>query len=112
METNLEVVGNVAVLELLADAVDVSNADDVRSVLIELVSAHPKLVLDLNRVRFLDSTGCGAVVEANSRFRAAGGELRLCNPASEVKTVLELARLTRILSLYDTREQALAGFGA
>jgi anti-sigma B factor antagonist len=111
VETNLVTVGTVAVLELLAEVVDVSNADDVRGVLGELVAAHPKLVLDLIRVQFIDSTGCGAIVEANSRFRAARGELRLCNPASEVKTVLELARLTRILSLYDTREAALAGFG-
>jgi anti-anti-sigma factor len=111
VETNLETVGDVAVLELLGDAIDTSNADDVRQQLIELLTGHPKLLLDLNRVRFLDSSGCAVLVDGQKRFQNAGGEFRLCRPTGEVKTVLELARMTRILSLHDTREQALAAFG-
>ena len=48
---------------------------------------------------------------ALTRFRTAGGELRLCCATPEVKTLLELVRLNRILGLYDTRDAAVASFG-
>ena len=51
------------------------------------------------------------LVDGQKRFHEAGGELRLCRPTGEVKTVLELARLARVLSLHDTRDEALAAFG-
>src|SRR5438067_11868843 len=89
VETHLETVGDVAVLELLGDAIDTSNAADVRRQLADLAAGHPKLLLDLNRVRFLDSSGCAVLVDGQKRFHEAGGELRLCRPTGEVKTVLE-----------------------
>jgi anti-anti-sigma regulatory factor len=46
-----------------------------------------------------------------TRFRAAGGDLRLCTPTPQVKTLLELVRLTRVLSLHATREEAITAFG-
>lgn len=108
MEANLEAVEPVAVLELLGDAIDSTNAEDVLGQLTGFADAHPTLVLDLGRVAFVDSSGCAALVGAQQRFRDAGGELLVCNLTTEVRTVLELARLTRVLSLFDTREQALA----
>jgi anti-anti-sigma factor len=110
LETNLETIGNVSILELLGDAIDTSNAAEVKGQLDELSSAHARLVLDLTRVRFVDSSGCGVLAESGRRFHEAGGELRLCNPTAEVKTVLELTRLTRLLKLHENREHALAAF--
>jgi anti-sigma B factor antagonist len=111
VEVSIETVNGIGVLELLGETLDMSEVDDLRQQLTSLAARSPKLVIDLNRIQFLDSSGCGALVEGHNRFRAAGGALRLCCPAGEVKTALELARLTRVLNLYDTREQALAAFG-
>ena len=95
----------------MADAIDSSIADDVKGRLSYLATEHRNVVVDLHRVRFLDSAGCGALVAALTRFRTAGGELRLCCPTPEVKTLLELVRLNRILGLYDTRDAAIASSG-
>jgi len=82
VEVNLETVRGVGVLELLGETLDMSEVDDLRQQLTTLAASNPKLVLDLNRIQFLDSSGCGALVEGHNRFR------------------------------YDTREQALAAFGS
>ena len=111
MELNVELVGAVAVVEILADAIDVSIADDVKGRLSFLATEHKSVVVDLHRVRFLDSAGCGALVAALTRFRTVGGEFRLCCPTPEVKTLLELVRLNRVLALYDTRDAAVGSFG-
>jgi anti-sigma B factor antagonist len=111
MELNVEAVGGVAVVEIMADVIDASVADDVKGRLSDLASEHRNVVVDLHRVKFLDSSGCGALVAAQTRFRTVGGELRLCCPTPAVKTLLELVRLNRVLSLYDTRDAATGSFG-
>lgn len=111
MDTNQITVGDVVVIELLGETVDAAVADDVKGQLSYLATEHPKLVVDIHQVRFLDSAGCGALVTAQRRFQEAGGDMRVCSPTPEVKTLLELARLTRILAVYDTRAEAVAAFG-
>ena len=110
MNTNLETVGNVTVIELLGDALDALSADDVKSELCGLALDHPRLVVDLHRISFLDSSGCGALVMSQKRCRESGGDLHLCNANEPVKTVLEIARLSRMLGLYASRDEAVASF--
>ncbi len=111
MNTNLETVGHVAVVELLGESLDAASAEDVKGYLSYLAADHPNLVVDLHRIHFLDSAGCGALVHAHRRCQEAGGDLRVCRAGEPVKTVLGLARLARLLHLHDTREEAVAGFG-
>ena len=112
MDIHLELVGDVAMAEVIADALDVSNAEDLKSRLRALADDHKKLVLDLYQVAFLDSAGCGALVTSMSHFRATGGDLRLCCLAQRVRTLVELVRLNRVLGIHDTREAAIAAFRA
>jgi anti-sigma B factor antagonist len=112
VEANLEAVGDVVVVEVLTESIDVTNADGVRARLGEMADAHRKAVVDLHRVKFLDSAGCGALAASLTHFRTRGGDLRLCSPTRNVKTLLELVRLNRLLALYDTRDAAVASFAA
>jgi anti-sigma B factor antagonist len=111
VNTNLELVGDVAVVELLGESLDALGSDDVKAQLCGLAADHPKLVVDLHRVAFLDSSGCGALVTAQKRCHEAGGDLRVCRVTPQVKTVFDLARVSRVLSLFTTREAAVASFG-
>lgn len=110
MNTNLETVDDITVIELLGESLDAVSSEEVKSRLCDLVAEHPRLVVDLGRVTFLDSSGCGTLVLAQHRSREAGGELRLCNISDQVRTVLDITRLTRIVSVYPTREAAVAAF--
>ena len=103
-------VGDVTVVELLIDSLDAFNSEEVKAELGEVAAAHPKTVVDLGRVKFLDSSGCGALVKVQKAFQNGGGDLRLCNPTPHVKTVLDMVRLNRVLGMYATRDQAVASF--
>lgn len=110
MDTILEAAGLVAVIEFLGDSLDVTNADSVEGRLSRLVSDNPRVVADLRWVTFLDSAGCGALMAAHRLCRDLGGDLRVCHAAGEVKTVLDVARVSRIVPVHPTREQAVAAF--
>jgi anti-sigma B factor antagonist len=111
VDTNLEQAGDVAVLELLTDTLDVNNAADLKAALTGVTADHRKVLLDLGRVRFIDSSGCGAIIAALPKARAAGSDLKLCHLTPQVRTLFELVRMQRIVELFDTRAAALAAFG-
>jgi anti-sigma B factor antagonist len=70
-----------------------------------------ELVLDFSQVTFVDSMGLGVLLAGMKRMRAAGGELRLIVPRPELRRVLEITRMDRILPLHDTLSDALAAAG-
>ena len=65
------------------------------------------LVVDLSRVTFIDSMGLNALVRAFERQRLAGSELALVSDDSRVATILEVARLDRVLKRYPTLPEAV-----
>ena len=67
------------------------------------------VVVDLERVTFIDSAGLGTLVGAHRRMRERGGWLRIVRPPPLVARAFELTGLDTVLDMRDTREQALAG---
>ena len=110
MEAMIERVGDVAVVMLVAEQLDVSNADDFRNEMAPVLEECHKLVLDLERVQFMDSRGCGAIISCLKNVSAAGGDLKLCRVTRPVRTVLELIRLHRVCEIVNTREEAIRAF--
>lgn len=73
------------------------------------VAGSPKVVIDLEGVSFVDSTGLGSVIAALKQIRSKEGELRLAAPNQQVRVVLELTTLDRVFPYYATVEEALTG---
>ena len=70
----------------------------------------PRLILDLEAVSFVDSTGLGSVIAALKMARSSKGDLRLAAPNQQVRVVLELTTLDRVFAYYPTVEDALTDF--
>ena len=70
----------------------------LRSLVAETVAAgHVHVVVDLSECEFIDSSGLGALVAGLKTARQAGGDLRIARPSEQVRTVLELTNLDRVL---------------
>jgi anti-sigma B factor antagonist len=90
---------------------DVAGAPALKDALGELPkNGAPKVVIDMEGVSFVDSTGLGSVIAALKQIRASQGELRLAAPNQQVRVVLELTTLDRVFPYYATVEEALTGF--
>jgi anti-sigma B factor antagonist len=111
MDIDVKEVGTVTVVAPRGD-VDMAVADDVRLKLTELVDrGNLRLVLDLGAVMYIDSSGLGALVAAMKHARAAGGDLKVCALESDVKSLFEMTRLTKVISVHSTRQDAVAAWG-
>lgn len=74
----------------------------------EALAATSRIVVDLARTAFVDSSGYGALVTVAKRARAAGGELRLAATQPQVAQTLRLLRMEQFFSAYPDAESALA----
>jgi anti-sigma B factor antagonist len=96
-----------AVVVSLAGELDLYNAEVVRSALLDACSAEPELlVVDLEGVRFIDSTALGVLIEARSRMADRGG-FRLAAPGLETRRALEVSGLDRHFLVHDSVAEAL-----
>src|ERR671928_660596 len=96
-----------AVVLSLAGELDLYNAEEVRSGLLDACAGEPKvLVVDLEEVTFIDSTALGVLIEARSRMADRSG-FRLAAPGLETRRALEVSGLDRHFLVFDTVDDAL-----
>jgi anti-sigma B factor antagonist len=100
--------GRAAVLSV-AGEVDTASVNALRQELAGIADAgHVHVILDLNGVRFLDSSGLGALVATHRRLRTLGGALAVACSNDLVLRVFRLTGLDTVLSIFATPEEALA----
>lgn len=73
---------------------------------------HTLLLVDLADVRYIDSTGVGALVGAMSSTRAKGGQFKVCGVPDKVMRLLEATKLAGVLDISPDEPTALASFAA
>lgn len=87
--------------------VDVTSAERLRDCLSDLVSGGSgRLILDLEAVDFMDSSGLGVLVDATNHARDAGGDLRVVCTNSRLLDVVSNAGVADELSVADSAEEA------
>ncbi|HEX9869759.1 MAG TPA: STAS domain-containing protein [Candidatus Tectomicrobia bacterium] len=110
MEIAVDHIGDVAVAVLPVDELDASNAGEFKRDIAPVLEANTKLVVDVSRLRFVDSSGLGAFLSCLRHVNAKGGDLKLCGMSKPVRTVFELVRLHRIFDILGTQEEAVRAF--
>lgn len=92
--------GAVESVVLVDGEVDVSNADQLRTVLDGRVEDAPtKLVVDLSKVPYIDSTGIGVLVGAAHRAAEKNVRFEVANPQRNVERVLGLLGVSNDLNV-------------
>ncbi|HMC52139.1 MAG TPA: STAS domain-containing protein [Acidimicrobiales bacterium] len=87
--------------------VDVYTAPRLRERLVELVSQGKRqIVVDLEAVDFLDSTGLGVLVGGLKRLRSHDGDLTLVCTQQRILKVFEITGLTKVFAIHDSVEAA------
>jgi anti-sigma B factor antagonist len=95
------------VLEVSGE-VDIYTAPKLREKLVELIDAgNDRIVVDLEGVGFMDSTGLGSLVAGLKRIRERDGELAIVCTREPVLKVLGITGLDRVFPVHDSVEKAL-----
>jgi len=110
MQVHTSTIGDATVLRCDGRLTMVA-APTLRSAIDEAVSGgQVRLVVDLAGTSFVDSSGLGALVAGLKRARQAGGDLRIASAQEQVRMVLNLTNLDRILEPFDSVGDAVHGW--
>jgi anti-sigma B factor antagonist len=89
--------------------IDVYTAPRLRELLIELVNKkNYQLIVNMERVEFLDSTGLGVLVGGLKRVRAHDGSLDLVCTQERILKIFRITGLTKVFGIHESVDQAIA----
>src|SRR5881398_2981184 len=81
----------------------------VTSTLNSAVNAKPRnLVIDMENVSYIDSSGLAVLIEAMQKVEKYGGKFALAGLQESVKPIFEIARLDQVFQIYPDVDSALA----
>jgi anti-sigma B factor antagonist len=87
--------------------------DEVGPRIVELISdslleGAKTVVIDLEKVRYISSSGLGLLITLLTKMRNAGGELVLTAPSEHVKKLLLITKLNGIFKVLDSVDELAA----
>lgn len=93
----------------VAGEIDVYTAPRLREAIIEIINqGRTHLIVDVEHVDFLDSTGLGVLVGALKRVRSAGGSLDIVCTHERIIKIFEITGLDKVFGLYGSVSEAIS----
>lgn len=90
--------------------IDVATAPRLREQLIKLVGdGQFQIVVSLEDVDFIDSTGLGVLIGARKRVKPHDGDVRLICTEPRIVKIFEITGLDRVFQIHDSLDHAVAG---
>jgi len=103
-------INDIQILEL-AGRFDTATANSVLQH-IDSATAQPpaKVVVNLEKVSFVDSTGLSTLVQGTKQSRMQNGDLYICGLQQPVRIIFELTRLDKFFEIFPAEEDAITAF--
>lgn len=67
-----------------------------------------KVLLDFEKVAYIDSLGMSTLADFSKKISAKGGTLALCSLSPKLGSIFHILKLGKVFTIYDTQKQALA----
>jgi anti-sigma B factor antagonist len=111
MQLDINEQGAITIINIEEERMDAHNSGDLKERMLQLFDeGKANLIIDLSRVRFIDSSGLGALVSGFKNASAREGNFKLCSLQPQVRSMFELTRLHRVFEIYPTVEETLNSF--
>jgi anti-sigma B factor antagonist len=107
MAIAFEKLGDMTVAVVPMEELDASNSADFKREVAPLLAETKRVVFDLSRLRFVDSSGLGAFISCLRQVRARDGDMKLCGMSNQVRAAFELVRLHQVFDIRSTAAEAV-----
>ena len=104
--------GDVLVIALSGKVIGGPELMEVKSVFQKAVDQEKnKVLLDLGKVSWMDSSGLGVIVSGHTTLSRAGGALRILNATKKIQELFIITKLITIFETFTDEQEALNSFG-
>ena len=111
MKATVRKLGKVSVLDI-SGRITIGEGDVMlREKVNELLEAgENRILLNLEKVKYMDSAGIGELVACYKRAKEKGGTVKLLNPSGKVYDLLQLTKLEEVFETFEDEKEALVSF--
>jgi len=103
--------GNTDIVTFSVSKINALVADDIRESISKLFELpHTKVIIDLNGVEYIDSSGFGCLLSVLRIARNNYGALKIANPEPAVKILFETLHLHTVFEICKDMEDCLRSF--
>ena len=111
MNLTIEEKNSIVMIRVKEERLDAHNSGDLKNEMNRLFGeGHKNILVDLEDVRFIDSSGLGALVSGFKNAISNQGNLKLSSLQPQVKSMFELTRLHRVFEIFTSSPEALDNF--
>lgn len=104
-------VGSVLILTVKGNLVQKDETDKLQARILGILEKKiNNIVIDLKNVSMITSLGIGGIIRALRTVRDQKGEMKLSGVNISVKKVLEITKLSEIIEIFDTADEAIKSF--
>ena len=91
--------------------IDINSSPDIKKAFDKVLSKKtPRIVINLSRVTYVDSSGLATLVEILKNMKAYGGKLRLANLSPKIKSLFEITKLEKLFEIVVDEDTAISNF--
>ncbi len=101
--------GDIALLTLKGDLVGDPETTELKDKVSSLISDNiMKIVIDLGKVKYINSTGLGTLISLLGKTRDAGAKLALARIGENVQNLFVMTKLVKVFETFETVDRAVA----
>ena len=91
--------------------IDITCSPELKKIFDKLISQKtPKIVIEMSKVTYVDSSGLATLVGILKNMRSYGGKMRLSNLSPKIKSLFEITKLEKLFDIVADEAQALSNF--
>ncbi len=110
MKLTQKKINGYQVLFIGDERIDAHNSGELKQHFLDMLEQGEKnIVVQMDSVRFIDSSGLGALLSGHKNAEARSGKLALAGLQPQVYSMFELTRLNRVFEIYSDPDEAVAG---
>jgi anti-sigma B factor antagonist len=110
MDITIRESNDVVIMDINGE-IDLYNVPDIKETIkAQMEGSKTNIIINLDKVSYIDSSGIGVLISSLSNLKKAGGSLKIINVYASVRKVFELTKLTSFFDIYDSEQEALASY--
>ncbi|MEO5909276.1 MAG: STAS domain-containing protein [Pelobium sp.] len=108
MNFSKQKLGKLVLITINISEAGLNQSDDFKSFLYDCTEdTEPKLVIDMDKVNYMDSSFIGALVAGLKNVLSKNGEMALVKIQKDVLALFELTRLDKVFKIYNSVDEAI-----
>ncbi len=103
--------GGIGCIEVKGSLVGGEETDEIRKAVAGFVDRdYQKLLIDLSKVTYVNSTAIGVLVSAQTSYTRRNWQIKLCGINKNINNIFVITKLTLVFDVKDSREEAIKSF--